>query len=210
MTLAELILAAMLSLQPAGRSSYSAVAVEPGVVCDTEYTRGCRRETEEEGRARYAVVAQAIAEVSGGSRDLAARILAVVHGESGMRKDVHSGVGKHAKGDRGRSCGVGQRLLGDRGATHRGFRCADIVGLDIVSTRRAIVTIADDLTRARGYCARIVGTTDFACAVACYGGLPTHSKDKRIRARVRSYERARQLLNKPVVEVVAVVAKGST
>jgi hypothetical protein len=193
---AEAILAVLLAMQPPGRSVYSAVPEREGVVCDTEYTSGCRRETAEEATVRYVTIAQAIAEVSGGQRDLAARIIAVVHGESGLRRDVHSGLGKHARGDKGKSFGLGQRLLGDRGVTARGWRGIDLVGLDLTSTRRAVVTIADDLIRARTFCARVVGTTSFACAICSYGGLPTGSKDKRIRVRVASYERAIGLLRR--------------
>ena len=193
---AETILAILLALQPPGRSSYSAVPERDGVVCDSEYTNGCRRETAEEGVARYAIIARAIAEVSGGQRDLAARLIAIIHGESGLRRDVHSGVGKHARGDKGLSYGLGQRMLGESGVTTRGWRGKDLVGVDLTSTRRAVVTIADDLLRSRNHCSRVSITTSFACTVRIYGGVRSGTRDERILSRITSYQRALGLLTR--------------
>ncbi|HZO14971.1 MAG TPA: hypothetical protein VFB62_16965 [Polyangiaceae bacterium] len=193
---AETILAILLALQPPGRSSYSAVPERDGVVCDSEYTNGCRRETAGEGVARYATIARAIAEVSGGQCDLAARLIAIVHGESGLRRDVHSGVGNHARGDRGLSYGLGQRLLGAHGVTKRGWRGKELVGLDLASTRRAVVTIADDLLRSENHCSRVAVTTSFACSVRIYAGVRSARRDERILSRITSYQRALDLLTR--------------
>ncbi len=184
----ELILFLMVMLQPPGKSSYSAVPVEDNIICNTEYTPGCRRETKEEGHERYKVIAQVIAEVSGGQSDLALKILTIVYHESGFRRDVHSGKGKFARGDLGRSCGLGQRNLG-LSRTRRGLSCYDLVGVNIEATRRSIMTIGD-------YLLRIKGCRSFRCQLAIYGGLHSKSRFKGVMDRVAVYGKLKQIYDR--------------
>jgi len=192
----ETILAAMTALIPPGISPYSAVPEKPGITCDTAYTKGCRKETEAEGLERYQVIAQAIAEVSGGSIAIAAQILSAVLFESGARRDVHSGQGKFARGDNKCSWGLGQANICG-GTTRRGWKGEDLTGLDLDSTRRSIVTVKDGLARANGYCRMQAGDASFACTMSVYGsGKISMRSHPAILRRVRSYGRITMLLSK--------------
>lgn len=188
-TFAEIILATMLQLAPCGRSAYSAVAIADGVSCDTSYTPGCRLENETECLARYRRIAQAIAEVSGGNRNLAAHLVSVGLHESGFRKDTHAGIGAHARGDDGQSCSLFQRLLGRRGTTWRGWGCADIEGTDLPATRRAVAAAAEVLIAGEDSC----NGWRPACVVAFYGQVRSE-KDERVVARAKTCRRVRGLL----------------
>lgn len=181
-SIVDVLLSVMMSLTAPGESPYSAIAVDPGAVCDTAYSLGCRAETEAEALERWRVIAQATAEVSLADPELMARVLTVVFHESGFRRDVHAGVGEFARGDRGQSWGLGQRLLG-RGTTRRGWFGHELVGVDIESTRRALATVGDNLIRCEG-------------SFACYGGVKDGRRSKAIAARVRTYERIRAALDK--------------
>jgi hypothetical protein len=180
----------LLALQPCAPSVYNAVPERAGVVCDSIHTNGCRPETQAECHDRRRTVAQAIAEVSGGQRVLAALMAAVWHGESGGRRDVQTGQGKHARGDKGMSWGVFQRLLG-AGTTSRGWFGRDLVGLDLLSMRRAAATAGGDLMRARSYCTFVGARDRDRCTINVYGGLPTLvSNDRRVNARLRGFAKA--------------------
>jgi hypothetical protein len=182
-TFAEQILVAMLALATPGASPYSALPLDPaaGVVCDTEWTEGCRRETEAEALERWRVIAQATAEVSGGDVELAARLVTVAFFESQFRRDVHAGVGEWARGDQGMSYSLGQLLLGG-GQTTRGWFGRDLVGVDLEATRRALAATGCGLLRCRG-------------SFRCYGGVPEGRRSKAIEARETTYRRVRALLN---------------
>jgi hypothetical protein len=95
-------------------------------------------ETVEEGKARYGEIADALANVvldpsepslwrgpSGRART-AALVLAVSYLESGWRKDVDLGQGKHARGDDGNSWCMMQMHVG-RGTTLEGWTGPDLV-----------------------------------------------------------------------------------
>lgn len=169
MTAPTMILAWMLSLSTPGQSPYSAVTELDGVVCDTEWTEGCRRESWEEGLERWWGIAQAIAMEADQDRWLAKAILVVTYHESGAwRRDVHSGVGKFARGDKGWSWGLGQKNVGP--ASPKG---PPLVGLDEDSTRRSIAQTAADLRRARNLCRRgwLGHNPGPECVFAAYGGV---------------------------------------
>lgn len=96
MTVATWILAVMLAAAPPGRSTFA-------------------RENEEQGRERYALIAEAIADVAAreaplfggthGRERTAVLLAAVAFAESGYRRDVEAG---ETRGDKGRACGLWQ------------------------------------------------------------------------------------------------------
>jgi hypothetical protein len=124
-SLAQHVLAAMLSLAPPGHSAYSRTVVpdcdktcqatrvcaDPGTICDapsfSRYERAyTRQETAQEGLRRYAGIAEAIADVAENlpewrfdRRELADVITTHMFFESGLRADVQAGVGPAAYGD---------------------------------------------------------------------------------------------------------------
>ena len=124
-SLAQHVLAAMLSLAPPGHSAYSRTVVpecdkvcqstrvcsDPGTICDApSYSKGfrayTRQENAEEGLRRYVGIAEAIADVAENlpewrfdRRELADVITTHAFFESGFRADVHAGVGPAAYGD---------------------------------------------------------------------------------------------------------------
>ena len=107
MNLAEILLATMLQLQPAGATVYSAVPFEDGVTCDSEFTRGCRRESADEGTIRYWTIARSIAAQG---EEAAPWLVAVAFHESGFRRDTQSDVGRWARGDHGAAHSIFQFL----------------------------------------------------------------------------------------------------
>lgn len=159
------VLAAMLTLLPPGKSDYSLIGNPP------------RRETYEEGLARYRTIADEIAELEA---PLARYVLAVTYHESAWRRDVHSGLGRWARGDDGQSWCLGQLMLG-RGSK----RGRSLVGVDRAATRRCITAVAGALSGVIGRCAR--GRVTPTCVFAGYGG--TLGASKAIRARVATYHR---------------------
>lgn len=168
---AEAILSIMLGVGSPGGSPYSAVPEVEGteLVCDTMWSKGCRRETREEALPRWWTIARATAEVTGRDHWLSKAVLVVTYHESGSwRRDVHSGEGKFARGDQGRSWGLGQKMLG---VTHEDG--PKLVGLDYASTERSIAQTAADLRRARNICRKgwLAHPPGFECVVAAYGGV---------------------------------------
>jgi hypothetical protein len=110
---AEAVLAWLLTLAPPGASPYSAVPVAEPVVCHTQWTKGCRRETAEEATRRYWTVAQSVAAVAPDDERLTRAVLATIFHESRLRLDVHAGVGKFAIGDHGQAhCLAGRNRQG--------------------------------------------------------------------------------------------------
>jgi len=126
---------------------------------------------------RYGVIAQAVAEVSGGQRDLAGMLLATIQHESHYRREVHDG---RARGDAGRSWGLGQLCLGDRGTTQRGWTGRQLVGTDLVATRRAVAATGEVLLAHRERC-----RGDVACTLAGYIG----TAKRKVAKRVATYQR---------------------
>lgn len=183
---AEAILAWMLSLQPSGASIYSQVVVpaDSGPACDDATSLLCqppkwseaheaftRAETYDEGLRRYWTIAQSVAATG----DVAPAVLTVVYHESGFRRDVHSGVGRWARGDQGRSCGLGQMLWGVDNP-----KCLDIVGVDRKSTDACIAAVVRHLRH-------IKNERPYA-KFARYGGVWAKG-DRRILARVGTFRR---------------------
>jgi hypothetical protein len=130
------LLSIMLSTLPAGRMTRPADAVESA----------------EEGKARYAMIARAIAEVSHdpaerpvfggrvGRERTAALLLAVSYFESSWRRDVDLGLGKAAFGDTGRSCGLFQAHIG-KGTTGEGWSCTDLLSDRTRAVRSALASM---------------------------------------------------------------------
>lgn len=248
MTLAEIVLALMVVLQPPGRSIYSLVEVAEGspsacsdatsLLCaapilDVERGAWVRPETRDEGIARYWTIAQEIAAVAdrttwkataecpkrpsvrvvggfgdpknaceraaverpwtGSAEELARYLVTVSFHESGFRRDVHSGIGKFARGDNGKSWCLGQIMLGTsgRGKTTRGFAASSIVGVEAEPTRRCLQTAADKLALSRAFCVSPYGPGDVGppCVTAVYGGSALLATTPIIRKRAVTYRR---------------------
>lgn len=197
---AEAVLAWMLSLQPPGASIYSQVVVEAdaapacadasSLLCQPPrwseaHNAHTRAETYDEGLQRYWTIAQSVASTG----DAAPAVLTVVFHESGFRRDVHSGVGKWARGDQGRSWCLGQLLVGRSSAA--GPR---LVGVGRAATDRCVAAVVRHLgavQRERPY-----------AKFARYGGV-WGSRDRRILSRVRTYQRVQGAPPKLPVEVLA-------
>ena len=115
-----LILAAMLFLQPPGRSLYSVVVVDQTAQapCSNPYDLLCQpprwsephkgyvvAESFEQGVERYALISRVLAQVVQEGKWITPKdrlwkyTLTAVHAESGFRRDVHEGVGEASQGD---------------------------------------------------------------------------------------------------------------
>lgn len=159
-----------------------------------------RGESVDHARDRYATIGSAIASEASGDRRLISFLVAVARHESSFARDVHSGK---KRGDAGRSYGLFQLQLPPAAAhdpyhkipNHpKGWRGKDIVGTDEESTHRAVWTAAWLLRpKIRG----CKGAPE--CVFRSYGGVPPGEMKptvaKRIRARVRTYQRVRQKLS---------------
>lgn len=183
---AEMVLAWMLQLQPPGASIYSQVVVPADAprACDDPISLLCqppkwseahgahtRPETFDEGLERYWTIAQSVAATG----DVAPAALTVIYHESGFRRDVHSGVGKWARGDQGRSHCLGQLLWGRTSS-----KAKTLVGLDRGSTDRCIAAVVRHL--------RHVSNERPYAKFARYGGVWC-SDDRRIFSRVATFRR---------------------
>lgn len=178
-----------------------------------------RPETYDEGIVRYAIIAQAISDVSesstlnlckqkctdeqchkdcmrtalwkGSRKELAFMIATVASQESGFRADVHGGTGSAGRGDckyqypdgtpaqpfaKGaipiagtcKSVCLGQINIGN-GTTSQGWKAADLVGIDLESTKRCFTVVAQNLSRSRSYCNRLGGKDWAKGTFAAYG-----------------------------------------
>lgn len=207
MTLAEVMLAAMLALAPKGGSVYSVVPAlpnEPAPCAEVRIT--CRAAWQDAGHfaragawvryeqpaeqaERLRVIAEAIAE----HPDLAPWLLTVSYHESGAwRRDVHAGVGKWSRGDGGDSWGLYQFLLGGSRrskAFDTGLVAGDIVGTDALSTKAATDLAADLLGPAVRAC-----RGEASCVFGKYGGVAHPMRHPGIRARVATMKKVRELL----------------
>jgi hypothetical protein len=211
MELAELILSAMISLLAPGKSVYSVVPVtdcegecrttkvcqEDTILCSAPFNMDghgkklLRFENKEEGLERYTTIAGVVAREAeaatqsgsypGTSDELAKYAISVIYGESGFRRDVHSGKGKFARGDHGKSFCLGQILLGRDGVTEAGYKGKDLIGIDEERTTRCVGTIVQYLTRARKNCGKWATPT---CVFGGYGGVTNPNKDARIGERL--------------------------
>ena len=94
-------------------------------------------ETAEGAKARYGVIAKAIASVSANDRQLATFLIAVAKHESSFTRAVHSGK---KKGDAGRSHSLWQLMCGRYPISkcpRTGLMVKDIVGVKLAPTTRA-------------------------------------------------------------------------
>lgn len=193
---AEAILALMLAVGPKpGGSIYSQTVVtqDAGPGCDNKASLLCaepvwsgywkalvRPETKDEAIVRYWTIARAIDDATQGANAyLRPYILTVTEQESGWRKDVHSGVGPWARGDKDFSWGLGQIYSTPDGEKivdkHFQWKAKDIVGTDYNATRRCTEVISKRLKSAHGACRGI--REKQLCVFAAYGGnlsLMTH------------------------------------
>lgn len=204
--LAELILAILIVIAPPGRSPYSVVVAQQAdpPPCAEASSPLCRRpwwsdahgsyvrvETAAEGLERYWTIARAIdaaaiefaADVSGRTA-LARRLITVAWHESGLRRDVHEGIGAHAIGDEGRSYCLGQIMYGENSPVGR-----QLCGTDYDATLRCLRAVAFRLERARLNCGARVSD---ACIIQGYGAVrrPT---DRRVLRRLATLNRVREL-----------------
>lgn len=208
---AELILSLMLLIGPApGVSPYSVVASAPDApracaeqkpICRkpwySAYHKGyVRQENETEGLRRYWVIAQAISKAAKSNAHLARLLLTVTLHESGWRRDIHSGKGKFALGDGGRSWSLVQARLGRH--ARAGFR---LVGTGPKATQRAINWGATHLRR----CSKRGNATS---ALSCYGGVSNGAKHPGIQARAKSFRRFSQKPPPLSAEIKALLGLG--
>jgi len=203
-SIAELVLAVMMALQPPGQSVYSQVVVSgPGAPrgCDDPGSLLCapprwspsrdawtRPETVAEGWARYRIIARAVTRETRGEPLLRRLVLTVTYHESGWRRDVHEGSNhlvRTALEDRGRSWCLGQHLLGTRSRRGR-----SLVGVSTMATQRCVAATASALRHAVDVCsARLIGGP--TCWFSTYGGVA--HPGPRIRARVATLARIERL-----------------
>lgn len=127
----------------------------------------------------------------GSRKELALMIATVASQESGFRADVHGGTGSAGRGDckyqyadgtpaqpfaKGaspipgtcKSVCLGQINIGN-GTTAQGWKAADLVGVDLESTKRCFTVVAQNLARSRAYCNRLSGGDWAKGTFAAYG-----------------------------------------
>jgi len=211
------VLAIMLTLTPSpGVSSYSLVPVanDAPAPCADAYTPQCRKpwydarhkshvrvETRAEGLKRYATIAKAISAHAKGSDEVARVVITITRFESGWRRDIHSGIGKYAIGDKndageGQSWCMGQHMLGpdkwvkvrrwvefrDMAKKHgRGIRPKDLIGVGPRATGLCVEATAGRVRWAMKRCGG--EKTSPNCPFAIYGGLNPSTGHKGIHAR---------------------------
>ncbi len=151
-------------------------------------------EAEADARARYGVIAEAIAAEAGDDQRLALFMLTAARYESTYARSVHTG---RVKGDGGRSWSIFQIMCGKRADSvvpGTKMRARDIVGADAASTARAAKAAAVHFRRHIKVCkGRAV------CVFKNYGGVTRTAKGQvldRIRQRVTTYQRLRARLAK--------------
>lgn len=219
--IAESILAIMLQLATPGQSIYSLteVAQDAGPACADRMSLLCtapkynahhsswvRPETWGEGLARYWTIAKTLESVAQ-SDALQAIVLTAIYHESGMRKDVMSGIGGWARGDRGKSWCLGQILLGASGNTKvtEGWAARELVGIDPESTRKCLTVTTRYASASLSACHGMAA--DGACVFSFYAGGNRARTDKRLVERARTLARVREL-GHPVLPLEAKVELG--
>ena len=151
-------------------------------------------ESEADAKARYAVIADAIAREAEDDPRLALLLLVVARYESTFARSVH--VGK-VKGDQGRSWGLFQIMCGKRskaGVPGTEYRAEEIVGVDELSTYRAVHAAAVHLRRHLATC-----KGNARCVFMNYGGVSKTAGATaidRIEVRALTYHRLRQATKK--------------
>ena len=205
--LAESLLAIMLQLATPGQSIYSLtdVAQDAGPACSDRMSLLCaepkydafhssyvRPETGGEGLARYWTIARVLESVAQ-SDALQAIVLTAIYHESGFRRDVHSGIGGWARGDKGRSWCLGQIMLGESGRRKvtEGWRADELVGIDAESTRRCLTVTTRYAAASLAACHGMA--VDGGCIFSFYAGGNRATDDKRIAERRKTLARVRAL-----------------
>lgn len=148
-------------------------------------------ETEKEAVNRYGMIAEAINGVSKGDAVLARYLLTVFRHESSFNRSVHTG---DVRGDAGRSWCLGQIMIGTNPRSTSRFTAypaKKLVGADLASTTRCARTAAAYLRWARRRCKN----DNPSCVFRAYGSVRS-AKDKRIVARVSTYNRISRLAEK--------------
>jgi hypothetical protein len=169
-----------------------------------------RPETYDEGVKRYAMIAKAIERVAKEKErqyppELMWKFLTTIaFHESGLRRDVHLGLGNWAIGDcawrrvndhRGkvrvpgtcRSHGLFQSLFSDPYRSKLfGWRARQITGLNMPSTVRATTVAAKHLDRLWKGCSHNDKFVSVSCVFAAYGGVRS-AKDPRIQGRAGTF-----------------------
>jgi hypothetical protein len=147
-------------------------------------------EAEDAARVRYAVIAEAIREVSHGDAELARYLLTVARHESSFTRGVHTGV---IRGDGGRSWSLYQFNLGGPTAAvpRTPWVAMEVVGVDYLATYRPT-------SAAAGWLAPYIESCrgNVACVFQRYGSVE-NAEDPRILARVSTYRKLQRLTAKP-------------
>jgi hypothetical protein len=147
-------------------------------------------ETEDDARARYAVIAEAVHDVAGDDERLVLFLLTVARHESTFRRKVHSGA---TRGDNGFAWSLFQLNIGSRKTSTKiprtEYTLGEIVGVDLASTKRATIAAS---TYLRPAIKRCKGAP--RCVFANYGGLSKSEarkpeRVKQLDVRVATYRR---------------------
>lgn len=146
-------------------------------------------ESEDDARARYGVIAEAVADEALDDKRLALFLLTVARHESSFVRKVHSGK---VRGDKGKSWSLFQFNVGRSPRSKvpgTSYRAHEIVGVDTASTSRAVDAAA---TWLRPMIKRCNGRP--RCVFIRYGGISkSAAKSPRVRrmldARVATYRR---------------------
>lgn len=142
------LFATMLSAVPPERLSYGRTYAEAVETIDQAKTRY------EEFAAVVALVAYDPAEKPlfdgpDGRAKTAALMLSVAYYESGFRRDVATGRGKHARGDHGRSCTPWQFNIGS-GRNQAGHTCDELLADQELAARDALQVLRSALRGCTG------------------------------------------------------------
>lgn len=242
MNLFEVILAAMLFLQAPGKSIYSQVVVEKDASppCADKYSLLCTppkfsgahggytvAETYETGAQRYAVIAKQLEKVVNEPQWATPRdrlwklVLVAIYHESGLRRDVHSGIGESARGDCDwtgpvgkrkrvpnscRSYCLGQIMLVSR-KTANGWAGDELVGLDKEATYRCLYMVTKYMDSSAQSCVKQGNDASVSCVMNMYGGGSLLRQDPRLVARYKTYNRLKAAPTKLTDDVQALVDK---
>lgn len=144
-------------------------------------------ESEADARARYGVIAKAIAVEAGSDETLGLFMLSVARHESTFTRKVHTGK---TRGDGGRSWSLFQIMCGKRADSvvpGTRYRARQIVGTDYAATRRATRAVGVHLRKAIKACGG-----QPMCVFKRYGGV-SQTEDPKVKARlevrVKTYRR---------------------
>ena len=196
------------------------------------YSAFVRQESRDEGLRRYLDIAKAIEKVAEdatkptkvddveqpamwpwAAEDLARSLATIAFHESGLRRDVQTGIGKSALGDCGyynakgvkvgaeearvtsaqylcRSVCLVQINTGGLTGTRYGVTGKEMVGLDRASIEKCFAAGARAFSNARGRCAPTRTADWFKKAIASYGtGKACETEEAWVSSRVTTFEK---------------------